>query len=468
MAATQNFQDRYYPEPSFTGDSTALRVIPQNLEAESSVLAALMLSAETVEEIVGRLSSKDFYLPANRLIFEAIVELSQQGIPVDQISVADRLAARGDLDTIGGRPYLLDLANNTLSMVNWSHHVDIVKRTSVLRDLIGASTKITELAFNTPDDLSQVVEDSERLLFQVTNQRIESNFKSLEELLLKAYTDIEAIAAQGEHLIGVPTGFIDVDKRLAGLRGGNLVILAARPAVGKTSFALNMAIQAAKTGVSVAFFSLEMSSAELAQRVLCSEAMVPLHNVRTGQLKPTDWSKLIDASQRLANLDFWVDDTPGTSVLEIRAKARRQLHNKEKGLVIVDYLQLMNPQGRSRSENRNVEVGEMSRGLKILAKDLDMPVIALSQLSRAVESRADKRPMLSDLRESGSIEQDADIVMFLDRSTSQDEASRDNRPDLGIANLIIAKNRAGATADVPLTFLGECTKFTDFSSQTPL
>lgn len=437
--------------------------MPQNLDAEMSVLAAMMLSPDVVEDILGRLKAEDFYLPAHRKIYESIGELALRAVPVDQLSVADRLQARGDLDSIGGKPYLIDLANNTFSLVNWSNHVEIVKRNSVLRDLIGASSRITSLAFDAPDDLDIVVEESEKLLLDVTNQKIESNFKKLADLVEEAYGDIEALSEQSNHIIGVPTGFIDVDKRLAGLRPGNLVILAARPAVGKTSFALNLAVNAAKKGISVAFFSLEMSAAELTQRVLCSEASVNLHDVRTGNLKQSDWSQLINASQVLAGLDFWVDDTPGTSILEIRAKARRQLHNKEKGLVILDYLQLMNPQGRSRSENRNVEVGEMSRGLKILAKDLGMPVIALSQLSRAVESRSDKRPMLSDLRESGSIEQDADIVMFLDRSTSEEEAARENRPDLNMANLIIAKNRAGATADIPLVFLGQYTKFADYA-----
>ncbi|MDO5044584.1 MAG: replicative DNA helicase [Coriobacteriia bacterium] len=441
----------------------ALRVMPQNLEAEASVLAALMISPDVVMDILGRLKAEDFYRPANRKVFEAISELAARNTPIDQISVADRLQARGDLDEVGGKAYLVDLASNSFALVNWSHHATMVKRNAVLRDLIGASTRITALAFEAPDDLDEVVEESEKLLLEVTNRKIESNFRPLEELLRETYEDIEHLAEHPDHIIGVPTGFIDVDKKLAGLRPGNLVILAARPAVGKTSLALNMAINAAKEGVSVAFFSLEMSASELTQIVLCSEASVNLRDIRTGQLKASDWTQLISASQTLAALDFWVDDTPGTSIMEIRAKARRQLLGKEKGLVVLDYLQLMNPQGRARSENRNVEVGEMSRGLKILAKDLNMPVIALSQLSRAVESRSDKRPMLSDLRESGSIEQDADIVMFLDRSTSEEEAARDNRPDLNMANLIIAKNRSGATADIPLVFLGQYTKFTDFA-----
>lgn len=456
-------QHDYLPT-TMSESAAALRPLPHNLDAESSVLSALLLSPSAVEEVVISLKPQDFYRPANRRVYEAIVELSLRGTPVDALSVADRLQAKGELEEIGGRSYLIDLSSNTLSMVNWLHHVEIIKRNSILRDLIGASSKISELAFSAPDELDDVVEESERLLLNVTNERIESNFIRLDSLLEKAYNDIEAISQQGEGMIGVPTGFLDLDKRLAGLRGGNLVILAARPAVGKTSFALNMAINAAKAGIAVAFFSLEMSAAELAQRVLCSEAQVDLHSVRTGNLRPIDWTCLIETSQRLASLDFWVDDTPGTTVLEIRAKARRQLHNKEKGIVFVDYLQLMNPQGRFRSENRNVEVGEMSRGLKILAKDLDMPVVALSQLSRAVESRSDKRPMLSDLRESGSIEQDADIVMFLDRSTSLEESKRENRPDEGVANLIIAKNRAGATADIPLTFIGKQTRFQNFSS----
>lgn len=261
-------------------------------------------------------------------------------------------------------------------------------------------------------------------------------------------------------LQGVPTGFIDVDKLFCGLRPGNLIILAARPAVGKTSFAMNLAANAAKSGAPVAFFSLEMSSNEITQRLLAAEAGLALSRMRNGQLTEGDWSQLIQASSDLSNCELYVDDSAGLSIVELRTKARRMMRNKKNGLIIVDYLQLMQPV-IPHPNNRAVEVAEISRGLKVLAKELEVPIISLSQLSRGVESRTDKRPMLSDLRESGSIEQDADIVMFIDRSTTEAEAESDSRPDWGMAELIVAKNRSGPTRDIPLTFIPEFTKFTN-------
>ncbi|TLM99322.1 MAG: replicative DNA helicase, partial [Actinobacteria bacterium] len=274
----------------------------------------------------------------------------------------------------------------------------------------------------------------------------------------------EQLFEQKQHVTGVPTGFKDLDRLLAGLHPGDLVILAARPSVGKTAFALNMAVNAAKAGAPVAIFSLEMSAEQLVQRVLCAEARINLQDVRTGYLKDTDWHAIHGAMGKLANLDFFVDDTPSISILEVRAKARRQLRNKEKGLIIVDYLQLMQPQNK-RTENRQVEIAEISRGLKILAKELGVPVVALSQLSRAVEQRAGKRPQLSDLRESGAIEQDADIVMFLDRDTNPGGEDEEGRPAKGTAELIVAKHRNGPLGNVPLVFHERFTKFIDMKKQ---
>jgi len=453
--------------PSQNDVSTAEKPIPRNIEAEKSVLAACMLNADILEEIAVKLRPENFFRPAHRVIFEAIMDLHTRRIPVDQISLADNLNASGQLDAVGGRSYIIELADNTFALTNWSNHADIVKRTSILRDLIYASTQISALAYNAPDDLDEVVEDAERTLFEVTEKRVSSTFAKMDTLLNDAFEEITKLAERGSHMAGVPTGFNDVDSLFHGLRGGDLVILAARPGVGKTSFALNLAVNAAKAGTSVAFFSLEMSAGQLVQRILCAEARIGLHKIRGGFINEGDWGAIADASNRLAKLELFIDDSPGLSILEARAKARRELRSVEsgKGLIIVDYLQLMQPPQTRRDGNRAVEVGEISRGLKVLAKEMNMPVIALSQLSRAVEMRGKKRPQLSDLRESGSIEQDADIVMFIDRSMDEIEAEQDGRPDLGTADLIVAKHRNGPTRDIKLAFVSEYTRFMDFADE---
>jgi len=320
------------------------------------------------------------------------------------------------------------------------------------------------MGYDASDELDEVIEESERLIFQVTNKRVSSNFREMKDLLKVSFNQLEQMFERGEHVTGVPSGFKELDKLLAGMHAGDLVILAARPSVGKTALALNIGINAAKAGASTAIFSLEMSSEQLVQRVLCSEARINLADVRGGHLRETDWHSIHLAMGKLANLDFWVDDTPSISILEVRAKARRQLRGKEKGLIIVDYLQLMQPQNR-RSENRQVEISEISRGLKILAKELGVPVIALSQLSRAVEQRAGKRPQLSDLRESGAIEQDADVVMFLDRNTNPAAEEEEGRPAKGVAELIVAKHRNGPLDTIPLVFMDRFTKFVDMTSK---
>ncbi len=442
------------------------RVMPQNLDAERAVLAAMILSKEVVEDIVARMKPDHFYRPAHQKIFTAISELVERGVPVDQLSLADHLAALGELDATGGKPYIIELANNSFALANWSNHVEIVKRCALLRDLIRASTRITALGYDAPDDLDSVVEESEKLILEVTNKRVESNFKDISTLLTEAFDQLGELAKQQSHLVGVPTGFSDLDVMLTGLRSGELIIIAARPAVGKTAFALNLAVNAAKAGITVALFSLEMDAEQLVQRILCTEASVSLSDVRSGRIPSDAWVILTEAANTLSNCSIFIDDTPAASILEIKAKARRQLHNVErgKGLVIVDYLQLMQPQTARRDGNRAVEVAEMSRGLKILAKELGMPVIALSQLSRAVESRTGKRPQLSDLRESGSIEQDADIVAFIDRSVDEAEAGANGRPELGTAEIIVAKHRNGPVGRVTLSFVDRYTKFTNFAS----
>ena len=426
-------------------------------------MAACMLNGEAVEELILKLKPEYFFRPAHRIIFEAVCDLNIRRIPVDQISLADTLNASGQLEAVGGKAYLVDLADNTFALTNWQNHAEIVKRTAILRELIYAAAQINALAYDAPDDLNQVVEEAEKTLFNVTEKRVSSTFAKMDTLLVDAFEELTRLSEQRDHMAGVPSGFKDADALFHGFRGGDLVILAARPGVGKTSFALNLAVNAAKSGAAVAFFSLEMSAEQLVQRILCAEARVSLSKIRGGFISEGDWGAIADATNVLSKLDLYIDDSPGLSILEARAKARRELRKAQgKGLIIVDYLQLMQPPQTRRDGNRAVEVGEISRGLKVLAKEMDMPVIALSQLSRAVEMRGKKRPMLSDLRESGSIEQDADIVMFIDRSMDEIEAESEGRPDLGTAELIVAKHRNGPTKDIPLAFNPEYTRFMDF------
>ncbi len=436
------------------------RVTPHNLEAEQAVIGSMLLSAEAVEGALNTLAPEDFYRPAHTRIYKAMSDLYARSVPVDHLSVADRLESTGELETAGGKGYLLDLSGSVPTTANWPRYADIVKRMATLRHLIEAGTRIVAMGYDAPDDLDQVVEEAERAIFQVTNKRVSSNFREIKELLKLSFAQLEELAEKKEHVTGVHTGFDDLDRLLAGLHPGDLCILAARPSVGKTALALNIGVEAARHGASVAVFSLEMSSEQLVQRVLCAEARINLQDVRTGYLKSDSWYAIHLAMGKLAELDFWVDDTPAISILEVRAKARRQLRDKPDGLIIVDYLQLMQPQNR-RSENRQVEIAEISRGLKILAKELGVPILALSQLSRAVEQRAGKRPQLSDLRESGAIEQDADVVMFLDRNTNPGDDDEEGRPARGTAQLIVAKHRNGPLGNIDLVFLDQYTKFTN-------
>ena len=440
--------------------------LPNDIEAEQAVLASCLLNEDVCYEITINLKGEQFYRISHQLIFEAILEMIKQGMRADVISLADKLQAQGNLEKVGGKAYLTDINGNTFALTNWRRHMEIVKRTAIQRDLIRAAAEINAIAYNAPDDLNEVVESAERSLFNVTEQRVSSSFTKIDSLLDDVYGELSKIASQGSEIVGVPTGFTDVDALFHGLRGGDLIILAARPGVGKTSFALNLAVNAAKEGTSVAFFSLEMSASQLVQRLISSEARVDLGKLRSGKISEGDWGQIADASGRLSALDIYIDDTPGLSIMEARAKARRELRNvvgtDKKGLIVVDYLQLMQAPSIRRDGNRAVEVGEISRGLKILAKEMDMPVIALSQLNRSVEMRGKKRPMLADLRESGSIEQDADIVMFIDRSMDEVEAEDNDRPELGTATLIVAKHRNGPTADITMSFNPNLTKFDNY------
>lgn len=468
MAENKDRHNQSQNQQSTQLQSTTGRPLPSNIEAEKSVLAACMLNPDAIDEVATKLAPENFFRPAHQRIFEGMLELNTRHIPIDQISLAERLAAEGQLDAVGGRAYLVELANNTLALTNWKSHTEIVKRTSVQRDLVYASVNINALAYDAPDDTNQTIEEAEKMLFNVTQKRVSSTFQNITDLLTQAFDEIDELVNNRSQMAGVPTGFADVDKLFWGLRGGDLLILAARPGVGKTSFALNLATNAAKSGAAVALFSLEMGANQLVQRILCAEARVNLGRLRQGDLGEGDWNAIMNAAATLSGLELYIDDTPGLTLLEMRAKARRQLRDKKKGLIIVDYLQLMQPPSNRRDGNRSVEVAEISRGLKVLAKELNMPLLALSQLSRAVEMRGSKRPQLSDLRESGSIEQDADIVMFIDRSMDEVEAESDERPDLGTAELIVAKHRNGATRDITLSFNPEYTKFGNYIDASQL
>ena len=450
--------DGYDWEPQTNGGSTH-RGLPNNSEAEANVLAAMLLSPEVIEEVLAELKPDDFFRPVHRTIFSAIDDMYNRTMPVDSISLIDYLRSIGKLDAVGGEAYVLELVGQTMSLVNWQHHVQIVRRDSMLRELIGATNEINALAYEAPTDTKEIIEQAESKLLSVTAREVKSNYKTLTEFMAEAYEEAEKVCAAGGVAAGVPTGFPSLDKMLMGFREGQLVIIGARPAVGKTSFALNLALNAAAEGYTVCFFSLEMSGKEIAQRLICAHAMLSISDFRMGRISPEQWANINDATRELSQLDILIDDTPGTTVTEIRAKARRMLHNKEKAIIILDYLQLVSPPAGRRAESRTVEVSEMSRALKIMAKELAVPVISLSQLSRAVESRTGKRPQLSDLRESGSIEQDADIVMFLDRSADESEASREDRPDQGVTRIVVAKNRSGPIGDVDLMFLPASTKF---------
>ena len=454
-------QDVYEMNPT---QLTALENVsmPQDAEAEFSILSAMILSEEIRGECLIRLSSEDFYTPSNQIIFNAIKDLYDNSKSVDVITLADYLKSKGTLDRIGGLARLTELGNNPLAMVGWENHAVMLHRDTTLRKMISASAKISALAFNAPEDTKQVVDQAEKLIFDVTNRDVQTSEESIEDIIGQLYEELQTNSTKDASELGVQTGFATLDNLFQGLRPGQMVVVGARPGVGKTSFALSMAYNAAVSGATVALFSLEMSKIEIAQRLLASESRIDLQTIRSAKIRNEQWPSILEAADRISNLKIIVDDTPGTTVTEIRAKARRMLRGAEKSVIIIDYLQLLSPPAeRARADSRATEVSEMSRGIKIMAKDLQAPVIALSQLNRTLENRTGKRPQLSDLRESGAIEQDADIVMLLDRSLSDEEAARDDRPDKDVTNIIIAKNRAGALKDVPVMFMPTSTKFVE-------
>ncbi|OFK22205.1 replicative DNA helicase [Olsenella sp. HMSC062G07] len=440
-------------------------VMPHSPAAEKSVLTAMLMMPEALQECLTSLREGDFYLYAHKLIFTAVSELFSTGKAIDVISLADHLKSQGKLDKVGGASYLIDLNQESTALVSWPHYVEMLRRDATLRDIIVASSKISSLAFDAPEDTKEVVDEAEKLLMGVTDRAVKNSYVTLSAAMEDLYEELSEACQNPDGILGVQTGYPGIDARLQGLRAGQMVVVGARPGVGKTSFALNLAVNAAAKGASVAFFSLEMSKMEIAQRLLSAQAKIPLSAIRSARIKDNQWDQIVQATYELSTFDIMIDDTPGTTVTEIRAKARRMLKGKEQGIVLVDYLQLLSPPSGRRADSRATEVSEMSRGIKIMAKDLGVPVVALSQLNRQVTDRKGQRPQLSDLRESGSIEQDADIVILLDRSMNEEEAERQDRPDLGVTDFIIAKNRSGPLDIVPLMFLPSSTKFVEVDTR---
>ncbi len=436
------------------------RVPPHNLEAEESLLGAMLLSRDAIAAAVECCTAEDFYKPAHGHIYSAVTGLYTRGEPADPVTVADELRRAGLLEAVGDPSTLISLQVNTPSTANATHYARIVEEHALLRRLVVVAGEIAEMGYTVPDDVSAVVDRAESMVFEVAQRRVVDTMSSLRDLLAQGLDHLEQLYERGDTITGVPTGYTDLDERLAGLQPSNLVVVGARPAMGKTSFALGIVNHAAmKIRKPVLLFSLEMSHLELTQRMLCSEARVDATRMRNGRLLESDWPKISDAIGRLGDAPIFIDDNPNVTVMDIRAKSRRLMAREGLGLVVVDYLQLMSGHQRSRAENRQVEVSEISRGLKVLARELNVPVVALSQLSRNLEMRQDKRPVLADLRESGSIEQDADVVLFIYR----DEVYNPESPDRGSAEIIVAKHRNGPVGVTHLAFVDHYTRFANMA-----
>ena len=426
------------------------RIPPQNIEAEQSVLGSMLIEKQAILRAMEILRPQDFYREAHQQIYRVMTDLFDHGQAVDLITVTEALRQEGLLEQVGGIPYLTTLANLVPTAANVEHYAKIVEEKAILRELIKAATEIVARGYAGKDDVDILLDQAEQAIFDVSQRRTVQGYVALKDVLIETLERIEYVYANKDGATGVPTGFRELDQLTSGLQPSDLVILAARPSVGKTSFALNIARHAAvKDKTPVAIFSLEMSREQIAQRLLCYEAGVNGQNLRQGFLNDNDWKRLSTALGRLGEAPIFIDDTPNISIMELRTKARRIKVEHGLGLVVVDYLQLM--QARGRQENRQQEISEISRSLKALARELKAPVLALSQLSRAVEQRQDRRPMLSDLRESGAIEQDADVVMFLYASP---EAESTN-----VIELIVAKQRNGPIGSVKLYFLKDIGRF---------
>ena len=436
------------------------KIPPHNLDAEKSTLGSMLLDRDAIAKVVEILKPGDFYKQAHAMILEVIHFLFEKGEPVDLVTVTEILRERDQLETIGGASYLTNLVNSVPTAANVEHYAKIVEEKSILRGLLKSANQISQLGYQEEEELDIILDKAEQLIFNISQKRAAQGFDKIKDILMDTFDNIEKMYNQQSEVTGVPTGFKDLDKMTSGFQEADLIIIAARPSMGKTALALNMAQYiAVEEDLSVGIFSLEMSKAQLVQRMLCSEAQVNSHKLRTGKLNENDWRRISQAAGRLGEARVFIDDTPGITAMEMRAKARRIQAEHGLDIILIDYLQLM--QGSGSTESRQQEVSKISRSLKGLARELNVPVVSLSQLSRAVEQRNDKRPQLSDLRSSGSIEQDADVVAFIYR----DEYYNPDTEKKGITEVIIGKQRNGPVGVTELAFQKEYTKFVDLSKR---
>lgn len=434
------------------------RIPPHNIEAEESILGAMMISQDAIAVAGEVLDEDDFYRDAHRKIYNSIKNLYVRGEAADPITVVEELKKMNILEEVGGRAYIHTLVSNVPLAANARHYSTIVAQNATLRRLIEAATKIATMGYEVPEDLEKTIDTAEQLIFSVSKRRLKGDFTILKDLLTEGFEQIEKLHEKGSQITGLPTGYTDFDRLTTGLQKSDLIIVAGRPSMGKTSFVLGTAQHIGLNFKKpVAIFSLEMARHQLSQRIMCSEARIDASRLRTGRLKEEDWPKLAKTVGELAESPIYIDDTASINVMELRAKARRLMTQKDLALIIVDYLQLMT--GPLGLQNRQQEISEISRSLKILGRELNVPIVAVSQLSRACELRQDKRPQLADLRESGAIEQDADLVAFIYR----DELYYPDSEDAGIAEILIRKHRNGPTGVIRLAFLSQFTKFVDLA-----
>jgi replicative DNA helicase len=440
------------------GGSMSDRMPPQDVAAEQSVLGSMLLSKDAIADVIETIRGSDFYRPAHETIFEAMIELYGRGEPVDPVTAAAELGRRGELVRVGGAPYLHTLSASVPIALNAAYYASIVREKAVLRRLVDAGTRIVQMGYAGEGDVDDVVDAAQDEVYQVTDRRTSEDYVPLASVLEETVDEIDAISSRDGQMTGVPTGFTDLDELTNGLHAGQMVILAARPAVGKSTLALDLCRSASiRHHLTSVIFSLEMTRSEITMRLLSAEARVPLNHMRNGHMNDDDWHRLAGKTREISSAPFFIDDSPNMSMMEIRAKARRLKQRHDLRLIVIDYLQLMT--SGKRVESRQVEVSEFSRQAKLLAKELEVPVVALSQLNRGPEQRADKRPMLADLRESGSLEQDADVVVLLHREDVYEKES----PRSGEADLIVAKHRNGPTRDVVVSFQGHYSRFVDMA-----
>ena len=436
---------------------TVGKVPPHDIQAEQAVLGSMLLDKDAVIDAIEVLREESFYREDNKMIFAAILSLYAKSEPIDLITVKNELTENGNFDKIGGLEYLSSLPDKVPTTANVDRYIKIVEEKALTRNLIQTANELIALGYDETEEVNNILELAEKKVFDLSQNKSTKGYSSIKDVLVSSFAELEKLYNQKGKISGITTGFADLDRQTSGLHNSDLIIVAARPAMGKSAFAINIATNAAlKDNVPVAIFNLEMSKEQVVNRILCSEAMVDSNKVRTGQIEDNDWMKLASASGVLSEAPIYIDDTPGISIMEIRAKCRKLKMEKNIGLIVIDYLQLIQGSSNKRNASREQEISEISRSLKILAKELDVPVIALSQLSRAAEQRKDDhRPMLSDLRESGAIEQDADIVMFIYREDYYNPETENKN----VAEIILAKHRGGSTGTVNLAWLANYTKF---------